>query len=46
MPSYFTATNNYLYLFKSIEKRGVKKPVFQNYFKANQIPRSGDHKII
>ena len=43
MPSYLTVTSHGLFLFKSFKERCVKKSVFQDYFKANQIAGSGDH---
>ena len=43
MPLYLTVTSNGLFLFKSVEERGVQKTVFEDYFKTNQITESGGY---
>ena len=43
MPSYLFVKRNGLHLFKSFEDRSVQKPLFQDYFKVNNIAESGDY---
>ena len=43
MPSYFSVTNNGLFLFKPVEESGVQKSVFKDCFKTNKRAGSGDY---
>ena len=43
MHPYLTVKSNGLFSFESFEERGFQKSVFQDYFKTNQIARSGDY---